>query len=59
MAKCIPCRKPNLDETAPDYPMEQCIELYEIFEDIWYCAECCEKFNLPVPARSVPVFDTY
>ena len=53
MAKCISCRKPDINE-IPAVPMSDCVELYEIFDGIWYCEECCEKFKLDVPKRSLP-----
>jgi hypothetical protein len=52
MAKCISCRKPNLNE-VPHYPIDECVPLYEIFDGIWYCAECCEKYNLRIPETPV------
>jgi hypothetical protein len=52
MSKCISCRKPNINE-VPASPADMCVDLYEIFDGIWYCEECCVKFGLPVPAKPV------
>ena len=34
--KCISCEKNITWE-----------EMYEVFEDIFYCDSCCDKWNLP------------
>jgi len=49
MARCISCRAGDYNESFED--SKPVVDLFEVFEGIWYCRECAAKYNLDVPAE--------